>query len=193
MWTYGHAAFDAATATVSDFQPAERFIGGAWKLAVENGPALEFTRHGGIVDVERGRVALRRWTAPRDGEIAIEGPVVRERKRRDFVARIVSSRHGELLAASGWVPDEPRATSLHEEAPMSIERTTVREGDTIDFAVELPPGKGGSWYIWAPIIRMEGDDWVAERDFTGPAPDPLTPWERFAHTLLLSNEFVYVE
>ena len=35
--------------------------------------------------------------------------------------------------------------------------------------------------------------WSAEEDFRGPAPRPLTIWERYAHVLLETNEFAFVD
>ena len=193
-WSFGTAVVDREAGRVTDFRPLTRFEGEAWILDGDPPPrALSFTDYGGVLDTEAGRAAVRRWTASRAGEVSIDCPAVRLREHTDFAACIVSSRHGELARATDWVPDPPPETSLHEEAPMTVERTEVEAGDTIDFVVEIPPRPGGSWYILTPTLQMDGDEWSSAREFGGPPGGALGPWERYAHTLLLSNEFVFVD
>jgi hypothetical protein len=60
-------------------------------------------------------------------------------------------------------------------------------------------------FKWAPVIKLtqavssSGDgetEWNAKKEFAGlpaPPPNPLNAWEKYAHVLLLSNEFLFVD
>src|SRR5262249_27837912 len=123
--------------------------------------------------------AIRRWTARRDGFIAIDGTIGSASKNPAEVIRgwIVSSGTGLL---GTYVPQRT-------QMPTKLPRVLVRRGDTIDFVVV---GKGP--FAWAPAIRfLEGakagevNDWNAERDFSGNvAPKQLEAWEKVAQVLL---------
>src|SRR5207302_2347932 len=69
--------------------------------------------------------AIRRWTAPRDGFISIDGLLTQPAKTQELVTgRIVSSRTG-LLAA--WNAGSKSGTVTR------MPRVMVKRGDTIDF------------------------------------------------------------
>src|SRR5262249_52052548 len=101
-WAYGYGAFDAATGKVS-FTPLPYFTGAAWKLAAhEPSP----TRGRGYLDAKGGHpgkgsphAVIRRWVAPRGGRLAIAGTLAHKEDGGDgIVARVVSTRHGELAS-----------------------------------------------------------------------------------------------
>ena len=89
----------------------------------------------------------------------------------------------------------------------SLDRLPVRVGDTIDFVVDLRDGLNSDDFIWAPILRRVDatggisaapprGEWDARKQFGGPSAakeTPLTPWEKLAHALLMSNEFLFVD
>ena len=74
-------------------------------------------------------------------------------------------------------------------------------GETIDFVVDRRDGLNHDEFLWSPKIKHSaavGDerDWSAKADFSGPPaapPIPLTAWENFAQSLLLANEFVFID
>ncbi|HUS36432.1 MAG TPA: hypothetical protein VM680_13860, partial [Verrucomicrobiae bacterium] len=137
---------------------------------------------------------VRRWTAPRDGEIAISGRVGHDADAGDGVrARIVQNNEKEL---GQWkVKKSKEATK--------IERVAVQKGDTIDFVVDKFGDLNSDSFTWAPTIEMfsaetKGPvtrDWSAKEDFSGPKemPKPLDPWEKLAQVILMSNELVFVD
>ena len=68
--------------------------------------------------------AIRRWIAPRDGTITIEGTLTHPSSEGDGVrGRIVSSRLGVL---GQWVVH-------NKKEPTNLERVSVRQGDAVDF------------------------------------------------------------
>jgi hypothetical protein len=82
-----------------------------------------------------------------------------------------------------------------------VDRIEVKRGDTIDFVVDLRGGLDSDSFTWAPRLRYvegagsETQRWNAKTDFSGPREQrkPLTPWERYAQVLLLSNELMFVD
>ena len=150
-----------------------------------------FSADGGHVGNDEQHAAIRRWHAPHDGAIKITGKLGHDSKEGDGVrGRIVSSRIGAL---GEWVAFNTKATT-------NVERVEVKRGDTIDFVTDLRASVNSDSFTWSPVIRYAGTDkgaahWNAKTDFAGPSPErrPLTPWERYAQALLLSNELVFVD
>ena len=142
--------------------------------------------------------AVRRWVAPRDGVVSISGTLQHEHKEGDGIrGRIVSSRAGPL---GSW--------ALHnDKAETKIESLEVKSGDTIDFVVDFNANLNSDDFKWSPVLKskdpadgaVSGEyaaEWNARKDFSGPPeqpPSPLSPWEKYAQVLLLSNEFLFVD
>jgi hypothetical protein len=201
-WSYGYGRIDPATNKVSSFTPLPHFTGMAW----QGGPKLPDPKLGWLLltaegghpgNVQQG-AAIRRWTASRDGTISIEGVLAHRAAQGDGVqARIVSSALGEIAS---W-------TVHHREAETKMTRVEVKKGDTIDFVIDCRAEESFDAFAWAPVIRMVespatavgGDmtlEWSAAAGFSGPPGKPrksLTPWEKYAQVLLLTNEFMFVD
>jgi hypothetical protein len=158
------------------------------------------TADGGHVGNDLKHAVIRRWTAPRDCTVAVDGKLSHSQKQGDGVrGRLVSSREG-LLAS--WI--------VHEKsAGTRVSGIALKQGDTIDFTVDC--GRGGDYafdaFSWKVTITKEpaktqaaGDDagavWDSAAEFSGPPPakpKPLSAWEKFAQVLLESNEFAFVD
>ncbi len=139
--------------------------------------------------------SIRRWIAPYDGEVAVEGEIALARQGGDGVrARIISSRAGLL---GEWVaqPEEPAKTVL--------DKISVKRGEILDFAVDCYQNGSTDSYRWAPtlqlLVRAEEAPtdvqtvWDAQADFKSPPPPKLQPLEQMAHALLMTNEFLFVD
>jgi hypothetical protein len=142
---------------------------------------------GGYPGDDAAHSAIRRWTAPMDGTVAIEGEFKNTQRKGDefgdgVLARIVSSRLGEL--ASGAARDST--------AELKVAAVEVKAGDTIDFIVECRADSEGDNFTWAPVITEGPRTWNA-KDFRGPEPLKLDLWARYAQVLLNTNEFAFVE
>jgi hypothetical protein len=132
----------------------------------------------------KGIAAIRRWTAPRDGVIAIAGSLEHPDAQGDGVkGRIVSSAQGELAA---YVVAKRRAETAMTEIP-------VRKGETIDFVVECRENEHCDSFSWAPVVRMGEEEWSAQANFAGPRSPPLSPFEKLSQVLMMSNEFHFVD
>jgi hypothetical protein len=198
-WQYGYGAYDAASRKVAAFAPLPHWSGRAW----QGGPKLPdaalgwamLSAGGGHPGNDAAHAAIRRWVAPRDGEITIAGTLAHASDKGDGVeARIVSSRLGELAA---W-------TAHDTEAETKLSRVDVKQGDAIDFVVGCRNDVGFDGYTWAPTVRMQTVsaatgaemtvEWSASGEFAGPSKTrALKAWEKYAQTLLVSNEFMFVD
>ncbi len=180
-WQYGFGA---------SFTPLPHYTGSAW----QGGPKLPDPKAGWcMLNAQGGHAGadplVRRWTAPRDGVVAISGTLVHKEKAGDGVrARIVSSAHGELAS---W-------TACRLEAETKLSGLDVKRGQTIDFVIESRADANSDAFAWAPTVKMAAPDeeWSALAGFGGPAeklPEPLAPWEKYAQVLLEANEFTFVD
>jgi hypothetical protein len=190
-WEYGYGEFDSASNRVDSLVQFTTFNGKAWTVGNRQSVArignVALTAAGGTPGNGLAHGAIRRWTARRDGFIAIDGNISSTSKNAADAVRgwIVSSGTGLLGTFS------PQRTTM----PTRLPRVLVKRGDTIDFVVV---GKGS--FAWAPQIRfLEGvkagefNAWDAEKDFSGTvAPKQLEAWEKLAQVLLETNEMTFV-
>ncbi|MEM1294701.1 MAG: PSD1 and planctomycete cytochrome C domain-containing protein [Verrucomicrobiota bacterium] len=152
--------------------------------------------HPGLAD----HVAVRRWTADRQGTVSISGDYRMLREGGDGVSFVVRhSRHGIILrdrVAGGAV--SPKSVSL--------DFVDVREGDTIDFLVLPEETPNFDRYAWSPTIVWESaakpsGQLIADyaRDFLGQHGVPIShqpdqyPLAALAQTLMISNEFMFID
>jgi hypothetical protein len=191
-WQYGLGGLDKTTQRVRGFEPFRYFTGDRWQFeAVTPSPtsgSAFLSAVGGYPGDDAAHSAIRRWTAPMDGTIAIGGELKNTQRKGDefgdgVLAHIVSSRSGEL--ASGQARDSA--------AELKVAAVEVKAGDTIDFIVECRADSEGDNFTWAPIITMSPRTWSSAKDFRGPAPLTLDAWARYAQVLLNTNEFAFVE
>jgi hypothetical protein len=198
-WQYGYGELDQASQRVKEFHPLPHFTGSAWqggeKLPDEKVGWVMLNATGGHPGNNAQHSAIRRWTAPRSGAVAISGLLRHDSENGDGVrAWAVSSRLGVV---GDW-------TARHDKQPTTIEKVEVHQGDTIDFVVDCRGGPDSDGFSWAPRIQLasagSGTDaavtaWDAKDDFSGPkgTPQPLDAWEKLAQVLLLSNELMFVD
>jgi hypothetical protein len=200
-WQHGYGEVDEATKRVKSFTPLPHFTGQTW----QGGPKLPdaklgwviLTAEGGHAGNDLAHAAIRRWTAPRDGEVSISGTLGHKEAGGNGVrARIVASGQGELAS---W-------TAHNTDAETKISRVAVKQGDTIDFVVDNRGDVTSDSFTWAPVLKMTVivdatgattvKEWSAQAGFAGPPGQPratLAPWEKYAQVLMLSNEFIFVD
>ena len=194
-WEYGYGQYDAAAHHTKLFVPFGNFANRAWKP----GGTKPDPRLNGLVLTPDGGTpnklfpVIRRWIAPRDGAIAIDGTLNHPGGDGDGVqGRIVSSRLGELGA---WV-------AFKSQAATALPRVEVKRGEMIDFIVDCRTNPNNDAFKWAPHIKMLPApnmpkecvmDWNAQRDFVGDAQTRrMNSWEKLAQVLLETNELTFV-
>ena len=199
-WQYGYGPLDSASEGIKTFTALPYFTGNSW----QGGKNLPDKKIGWVMlNAEGGHpggsdyAAVRRWTAPCDGTIRISGKLGHAADAGDGVrGRIVSSRTGKL---GEWVAKNTKVDA-------ATEKFEVKRGEHLDFIVDCRADENSDSFTWAPRLRYIGElpkemagarqDWEARTDFTGPgdsAPKSLTPWEKYAQVLLLSNEISFVD
>jgi hypothetical protein len=193
-WSYGYGEVDPSGKRTKLFVPMNDFRNDGWQSdESRKNPKVAGARlsaSGGSAG--KGFAVIRRWIAPRDGTITIEGPISHRQKEGDGVlCRIISSRSGEL---GQWI-------AFNTHFPVKLEKTFVKQGDTVDFIAEPRQDTQKDYFGWSPTVKMEASDaqagdtleWNAKKDFSGKVEmQSLDPWEKLAQILLETNELTFV-
>ena len=204
-WHYGWGEFDVVAKRVKNFSSLPHFTGGAWqagtKLPDEKLGYVMLTAEGGHAGNDQQHAAIRRWIAPRDGAVDIVGTLSHRTDKGDGVrGRIVSSRAGLL---GEWIV-------YNNSAEAVAAKVEVKEGDTIDFALDCRGDVGFDTFVWSPKLKYLGAEgrtrgrmtvdtareWNALTDFGKSGREqalPMTAWEKYAQIILLSNELAFVD
>jgi hypothetical protein len=174
-WQYGYGSLDFdtldATAKVTGvrFTPLPHWTGGQW----QGGPALPdpvagyalLNTGGGHAGDDQQRVVIRRWTAPRDGAVAVSGTLRHPSESGDGVrARIISNRSG---MAGQW-------TAKTSSSETSVARIDVQLGDVLDFVTDCIGDVNSDSFDWpvnlllTDLAGSEAGRWDSARDFHGP-------------------------
>jgi hypothetical protein len=81
-------------------------------------------------------------------------------------------------------------------AETRLEGVPVKLGDTIDFIVDCRSTPDFDGFEWRVSLRADQEEWDAVAGFAVPvvpSVPAMSPWEKYAQVLLLSNEFVFVD
>jgi hypothetical protein len=190
-WSYGYGEFDEPGGRTKEFRPLGCYTGDSWQNSAYLPDAelgwLMLDATGGYPGEDLRHAAIRRWTAPLDGTVSIEGTVKLlfdpDTYQGSIRVRIVSSRRGQLLVKIVGSGDVAAAVGKLE----------VQKGDQVDFIADCLDNVAYDRFGWAPLVRMGERTWSAEADFGGPSEAPLGPWEKYAQVLLETNEFVFLD
>ncbi|MCO6047702.1 PSD1 and planctomycete cytochrome C domain-containing protein [Aeoliella sp. ICT_H6.2] len=189
-WSYGFGRIDAGYV---QFEPLPHFMENRWQ-AKGNFPAdqqfgyVSVSPTGGHPGQSPEMSSIRRWTAPREGTLVIEGELHRPEQQGDGVDGLIVSSHQGIVGQ--WTVEHGT-----QSTPVRLE--TVAPGEHIDFVVACRQNDAYDSYQWRATVTLEttGDrqTWHTEQGFHGPAAEPLDLWSQLAQVLLMSNEFLYVD
>ena len=193
-WQYGEGEYDEKTDRVKSFKPLEFFINGMWRNSPIPGDpratTASLTSKGGGLGDSKENSAIRRWVAPFDGKISINGLLEHSfenacRKCKGVKARVVSNVSG---TAGKW-------EILQTKIETNLTSIEVKRGDTIDFIAEAGKGTAGGEFKWNVTIRKinTNDEWNSIRDFRQPSAGALNVWDRYVQTLLATAEFLILD
>jgi hypothetical protein len=197
-WQLGYGAFDAEQQRVKGFNLMTVKKDGHFSPKAEF-PAPDFsylnlTAEGGHPGPRADLSAIRRWIAPVDGTVRIDGRLKHPAKEGDGVrGRIVSDLQGKLAEAS-----------VHTgEAELKLAGLKVKAGETIDFVLDCVGNDGWDSFDWSPEIVLDPGEnappiklaYSARGDFgrKEPAVKSMARLEQLAQVLLLSNELAFIE
>lgn len=202
-WRYGIGDWDEAGKSLVSFTPLTHFENEQWQAGSEfPDPVhgyLALRAEGGHPGSHRQQAAVRRWVAPSDGMLAIEGlarhqlPAEASDSKADGIrCLIVSARNGILFEAG--VRDR--------EVRTAVAQAGVTKGEFIDFITDPQAGDAFDSFGWKVTLSLvpagrprEESCFDSAADFRGPDPTspPLSPREKLAQVLLLCNEFTFVD
>jgi hypothetical protein len=197
MWQYGYGEVDPATGKLKSFTPLPHFDGKAYQggSTWPDGTLgwAQLTATGGHAGDDRAHAVVRRWIAHKDCDVIVSGTVAHAETAGDGVrAFVISSREGTLAS---W-------TLHNRKADHKIEPVPVKQGDTIDFVVDIGGTLNNDMFSWAPVVRtvkvsgVPAEEFDAKKLFAGRptivAP-PLDAWQQYAQVLMQSNEFLFVD
>ncbi|MDG3005580.1 PSD1 and planctomycete cytochrome C domain-containing protein [Paludisphaera mucosa] len=195
-WSYGYGPVDATSGPApKSFTPLPHYDGKGWG----GGPTwpdpklgwARITGEGGHPGNDLAHATYRRWTSPIRGEVAVASTLIHEEASGDGIRGwLVHGRKGVLKSA----------LVHNRREDFSAPSVEVEPGDTLDFVVDVREVLNNDQHLWAPAVRVLRADppspstaWDARRDFAGPSPRKLAPWEQLAQVLLMSNEFDFVD
>lgn len=194
-WSYGWGSVDDATGKVA-FTPFPFWTGERWQVSKDRphpeGPlrylyADEGRTHPGNTSSE---CAVYQWRAPADLRIGIEGVVERAAvgNGNGVIVKIAVMNQGTIV---NFVLDE-NTKSMRARVP----EVHVKQGDVVSFIVDARDNNTSHDSVsWNPrIIDLDKNypTWDMAESFSGPA-QPATAWSAYAHALLNTNRFLFVE
>jgi len=193
-WSYGYGEINEANEVT--FTPLPHWTGEAWQIAKEHplkdDPrsylyANEGALHPGFTSKES---FIYQWEAPDDLIVSVRGAVERAAVGKGNGVRVkIANSRGELL--QDLIMDASKKT-MH----VGAENVKVSKNDRLYLIVEPHENNSSHDSVrWSPqIIDLSGawPKWGLAEDFSGPAT-PATAWGAYAHALLNTNRFLFVE
>ncbi len=187
-WQYGYGRWDGTTLS---FQALPHFTGESWQGGAKlPDPKLGwvFVRGSGGHPGDENHMAIRRWVAPTSGHVKLTGRLVHPSKEADGVRGRAILKSSKKLAE--W-------TVAHGQQPTSLE-TDVKAGDSLDLVVDGLSNVNQDSFYWRVEIELQPTDGRTQRfgsraGFHGPLPQPLSDFGRLAHTLMMTNEFMFLD
>jgi uncharacterized protein DUF1553/uncharacterized protein DUF1549/cytochrome c len=193
-WQYGYGHFDENAKRLVNFTPLPHFTGSSWQGGPQTpDPKLGWvilSAEGGHPGNDHDHAVVRRWIAPAAGTLKIGGNLQHDSDQGDGVrAIVVSGRDG---VSGDWIAHNQKAST-------KVDRASVEAGDTIDFVIDCRTNPGWDGFKWTVTLALDprpengSARWDSRTGFRGPPPSPLDPWSRYAQTLLMTNEFAYID
>lgn len=193
-WQYGQGEFDEATKKTKDFLKHEYFLGGHWRAT----PLISDPRLVSVRVTDKGgkpegktKAVIRRWTAPFDGDISINGILENDYEVPcsgcDGVQGTIVSSRGGMLGT--W-------TANLSKSETCVPSLAVKKDETIDFITDGRKNTSSDEFKWNVTIKRidsSADEWNSSKDFRQPATTPLDAWERYAQVLLATVEFIVLD
>jgi Protein of unknown function (DUF1553) len=189
-WTYGYGSFDVGAKRLLSFEPLPLFKDGNWS-GNDGVPdkKLGYTLlrdKGGHPGTSPLLACVRRWKAPKPGELSISGTLEHASDQGDGVRATVllncEQSHASFLIKT-------------EKTAIKIPSMRVASGDTIDFVVDCRDTYSHDDFSWSVEIKYKdtNEKFDSKEHFSGLQPVPASPLQQAAQALFLTNEFCFVD
>lgn len=192
-WQYGWGELNAQKNTVLKFNPFTEFHEGRFSGGVKlPDPQIGWTmlnRDGGHPGGNLQLCSIRRWVADQDCTVHINGKLEH------------ATEHGDGITGHVIVGNSSKVTvhTHNNQRSVAVKRFAIKAGDTIDFVADCGANESHDSFVWRIRLQQSADDvelrtWDSKNDFpTAPAATLLSPIQQLAQTLLLTNEFMFVD
>lgn len=189
-WQCGVGTFEPEANQLLAYLQLPFFDGKSWREretpARSDIGTCKLTADGGQPGGDLEHVAVRRWIAPREGEIRVRGRLKHAIDKGDGVrATLLLNEltcHGQWSVANGDVRTNASAISLVT-------------GDKLDFVSDNLNTAGNDEFEWKVRIEYEGGREVFDSSKGWPMPDakPMDVWDQLAQALMATNEFAFID
>lgn len=193
-WSYGYGTLDEAAAVVKHFSRFEHFRKGNWQGGREFPDAalryLMLNRSGGHTGENIERCAVRRWQTDVACTIAVTSQLGHASEQGDGV-------RGRLVLSSGKIIAD--AVIHNSTASMDVSEIALKPGEWVDFVTDCRTSSSFDSFTWKIQLTqsVSGNvlqSWNSESDFGREQSQPLLDaWSQLAQTLLLTNEFAFID
>ncbi|MCA9061429.1 MAG: DUF1553 domain-containing protein, partial [Planctomycetaceae bacterium] len=193
-WGYGYGPLDQDQGEVAGFIPLPHYEKGRWSGGAEfPDPELRHTmlsRSGGHAGPDRNRCTIRRWTTDIDCVVKVTSQLKHATTQGNGVRGLI------VPAGRGIVAE---AVAHNSAQDLAADQLSLNAGDAIDFVVDNREDSSFDSFEWRIQIQQAVDgivvrNWNSERDFEQRQPQQLLDqWSQLAQTLMLTNEFVFVD
>ena len=224
-WQQGYGQYAESSKQVRFYQfpyTDGKVYQGSSRRPDQNFGNLHLSADGGHPGIYNNVTVIRRWTAPRDTTVEINGNLKHELSKElqamiktykekkmtlpnydGVMGFIVHTRAGR--GAQIWSGDANGGTANAKAGPVP-----VKKGDTLDFIVHCKSNHYQDQFTWNPSVKVTAEvaqattqktgsmmlnEWISSEEFAGQIvkPKPLNAWEKYVQVLLLSNELAFVD
>ena len=198
LWSYGTATIMLKNdGQLSAFSELKEYHDGRWQASDKFPTTAPFGhaflgKNGGHTPSDPALGIVRRYTAPQDESITLEGMISHNSDKGDGVNFVIQTNSQNIFEAT-------LLNSRRSHGPHKIE---LKAGDTIDLVATSGPTSSFDSFEWTAklqVVPTQGNR--AERDtskhFSGPYEkemvQSLDRLEQLAQILILSNEFAFID
>jgi hypothetical protein len=196
LWSYGTATIDAS-GSATQFQPFAVFKDSRWQTETEfpsPGPMgyAYLGKETGHTANDTHTAVVRRFTAPISGEFTLRGTMGHRNEQGDGI-------RASIWVAGKRVFEQQQKGNNRSYGPL---RGHLQKGESIDLVASAGESPSFDTFFWEAKLNLSAADGTVVatdslKHFSGPldrnASEPLDRLAQLAQTLMMSNEFAFVD
>ncbi|MFM7040196.1 MAG: PSD1 and planctomycete cytochrome C domain-containing protein [Planctomycetaceae bacterium] len=192
-WNYGFGELVESESVVRNFQPLRTVREGRLQYGEQlPDPQLGYVflnKTGGHTGRSLEHCAIRRWRTERTCRVLVHGVISHANEQGDGIRMRVVAPGGRVLAD----------VSVHNGTqPLAVPAIELQAGDWLDFVADCAGGPShdtfGSRFVVSQSMGTGAPRvWKSDEDFREVAAPRQDAWAQLAHTLLMTNEFSFVD